>query len=215
MSLDPSEDHGPTPEELEDEDERRTGVPDRRHYTPRERVWLWFGRGGGYRDLWMVVITGLVLFAVKANSDRVDDNKAALGAIQANRVDQTRSACAKTNEVIDSVNGLASALERLVISGAALPGDQPSPGSDPVKWKTLKPGPLSLQLEHQFPTLPTAQKRLDQAQANATKIEDAKAAGRDCEAEVRAIAKAAAVASRTPSPSPSPRSRPPARTPQP
>lgn len=44
-----------------------------------------------YRDVWLFVITVLVLFALQANSDRVDD-------IQRERADSIRRSCDETNQ---------------------------------------------------------------------------------------------------------------------
>jgi hypothetical protein len=175
MSLDPSDDPGVTPDELEPV-ERRTGEPDRRRST-RERFWLWFGfgHGRGYRDIWLLVITFFVWQS--------------FGTLKDNRIDATRVACTKSNEQTAALNGLATALQVLVLSGAALPGDRPSPSTstDPSKWTTLKPGPLSMQLERQYPDLPTAQERLERAKANAGTLESKKVTPRNCQYDVDLI----------------------------
>lgn len=173
MSLDPSEDvRGPTDAEIE-AGERRRGSPDRRHYTPRQRVWLWLGRGGGYRDVWLLVVTFFVWLSFQS--------------LKENRVEATLGACTKSNEQTAALNELTTALQGLVLASAALPGDKPTPTSDPIdptKWRTITAGPLSEQLTRQFPGIPTAQQRLDQARANADKLEARKVTPRDCGYEV-------------------------------
>lgn len=158
-------------------------TPDR-HPNDRagdESVWAFVWQHKLYRDFWLICITFVLVLALKANSDQTND-------IQANRIEATKASCQKYNELAGSNNESIAYIENLILSGAVLPGDEPSPADAlPADWESIKAGPLSNQLSEQFPDFPTAQERLERAQTQASGLADTKVGPRDCAAEVEAV----------------------------
>ena len=139
-------------------------------------AWAWHHKI--YRDVWLFIISGLVLLALMANQDRVDD-------IQASRVEATLLSCNKYNEIVTASNQIFVLLRGMIVSGAALPGDSIKPGGerDPLKWESIKAGPLSKDIARQFPGFPTAGQRFDQAKQRASMIRENQIDPRNCRAE--------------------------------
>lgn len=148
----------------------------------RARLAYWWGPGRGYRDVWIFISTGLVLLALVLNQDRVDD-------IQQSRSDLTSSTCAKDNETITRVNETFRYIQGIIVGGSALPGDfiDPAGEENPLKWRSIDPGPLSQQIQKQFPAFPSAQQRFEKSKDRAAELEEKKVAQRDCAAEVKAV----------------------------
>lgn len=167
-------------------------------------------RENWYRDIWLLVITGFVAYALILSTHRQSELKETQGdlaaaqktiagqqsaitknqaAIQRNRIEQTRTNCLKQGEIARGTNRLGTVLQTLLLAGAALPGDTPGPlkVTKPSDWRTLKPGPLSRQLEATLPGFPTAQQRLDLARANAKQIADVAVKPRNCKREVERV----------------------------
>ena len=144
--------------------------------------WWWSPEGGrGYRDVWLIIITGLCLYAVILNGDRVDD-------INKTRADNLALSCKKSNENSAGINGLSTALQKIIVGGALLPGDVPSPKSDnPLDWKTIEEGPLSGQIQTLAEDFPDATARLESAKKDAQTLEDQEVAARDCDKEVQTV----------------------------
>lgn len=109
-------------------------------------------------------------------------------AIQESRESATQKSCDAFNDAVASVNALSRVTQGLILAGAALPGDTPGPQNvDPEEWKTLAPGPLSRQLEKQYPDFPSSQERLDRAKANAKRLEATHVVERDCAKELNEV----------------------------
>lgn len=143
-----------------------------------KRLWIYFLRAR--QDLWLLAITGLVLYALWQNTNTVDD-------IDRNRLEATRIRCERSNENTIAINQVATAIQKVIVASAVLPGDRPEPpGSDPSAWVRIEPGPLSESLARTLPELPEPTLRLRAAQDTAQTIEDVKASPDDCQAEVTA-----------------------------
>lgn len=146
--------------------------------------WL-LGRENWYRDVWLFLISIVLVIGVKANKDRVAD-------IQSSRVEAVRTSCEKTNDVIRGYNLGQDLLARLVVASVLSPGDRPVPAGerDPFKWKAIKDGPLSLQVQRQIDGYPDATARLKRAQDQARQLQSRKIHQRDCDADVADVKKA-------------------------
>ena len=144
--------------------------------------WWWSPEGGrGYRDVWLIIITGLCLYAVILNGDRVDD-------INKTRAEILQTSCGKSNENSDGVNSLITTLQQIIVSGSALPGDTPQPQTkNPLEWESIESGPLSRQIQTLASSFPTATERLKENQETAATLEDEKVAKRDCAKEVQTV----------------------------
>jgi hypothetical protein len=147
----------------------------------RTKEW-WSLRGGrGYRDVWLLIITGLVLVALSADSNRTD-------AIQQSRAESTLNNCRSFNEGFSNVNLVLVALTGIVLAGAALPGDEPIPASsDPTMWESIKEGPLSKQIQGVAPNFPSSTERLLRAQDNASALQALKVEMRNCTEAVQKV----------------------------
>lgn len=156
--------------------------------NPGERVsdeggfWAVFWHGRFYRDIWLLLITVLVLVAVNGNAQTVD-------SIQANRIEATRTSCDKTNDVIKGVNAGTDRLAILVITSQLLPGDisLPKDAKTPFEWQDIEPGPLSKSIVKTIPGYPPPKDRLKTAKRQAEALQDEKIAERDCDAEVKNV----------------------------
>jgi len=128
------------------------------------------------------VITGLVLWSLLANQQRVDD-------IQKTRVENLNNSCEKSNEIARSVNSLVVGVQKIILSGTLLPGDRPVPADakGPSEWVAIVPGPLSQQIEDIAPAFPSPSERLTNSKNSAASLDDQKVALRDCEAEIATI----------------------------
>jgi len=169
------------------DDEPRTPLQ-----NPGERVtdkdfwgkldWWWSPSGGrGYRDIWLIVITGLALYGLILLGDRQDE-------ITATRATNIQTSCVKSNENSEAINSVVTALQKIIVSGSVLPGDVPSPQSkDPMKWETIEPGPLSRQIKDIAPSFPDATQRLKDNKATAATLDDEKVANRNCDKEVQTV----------------------------
>lgn len=149
------------------------------------RFHYWWTVGRGYRDIWLLGITILVLYSTVLNSNQTDD-------IQESRVSQTSINCAKANETIASSNKSWSTLQQLIVAGQINPGDKsvPADEKDPFKWTGIKDGDLSQQIRDTIPGFPTGDQRLKRAQDQAEALEGNKVEMRNCDQEVANVKKA-------------------------
>jgi hypothetical protein len=164
------------------EDHPRDRWSDR--YTGWKRIPAWFWHHKLYRDIWLIIITVVLWGAVQANTDRVSD-------INQNRVRATAYSCQKFNDVVAAQNAQFKLIQAQIVSSSALPGDviDPKGEKDPLQWKDIHAGPLSMQIGQNFPGFPTAEERFQNAKARAGAIGDAAVQTRNCKAEVASVQK--------------------------
>lgn len=138
-----------------------------------------------YRDVWLIIITGVVLVGIGNQQKTTDKLTTQSKTVLANRKDTVRSICEGQNANARGVNKGYDYIRALLLAGAALPGDKiVSHDKHNVPLK-IKAGRLSKFLEQQG--FPAPDVRLARARKSAAGLRKLNVPIQSCEAAVAKI----------------------------
>lgn len=152
------------------------------------RVKNWWGPGRGYRDIWLIITTGLVAIALGLAADRMDDT-------DKTRVETVEKVCNGQNANARGVNKAFDYISTMILAGVVLPGDEitkiddrgTATKADDVPAE-IKPGKLSQDFTNKY-DYPTPQQRLAKANEQVSGLDKLNVPVTDCVQAVEDVKK--------------------------